>query len=527
MSQSSNYKAEGKQAFEHMENTNEKNGDMIVQREGGFDDESLTVAEEAALRKSVLWKLDTRILPVLALLFLFSFLDRTNIGNARNLGLQKDLALTSKQYSNCLAIYFVTYIVSEVPATLVLKFITPKIWLPLLTGLWGLLAAMMGVVTSYKGLLAVRALLGALEGGLLPGMVLYLSMLYKRDEMALRMGLVYSSASLSGAFGGLLATGLNKMAGVGGYAGWRWIFLMEGMYVQLLLVLPPFTVQSTQICTRHRLTIIVAAGAWIFLCTSVDTASFLTPQERIYARTRLNEDVPQPTDDTASANHGIFSWYQVRRAIFSIQTWLSAFAYFAILSALYSFGLFVPTIIQGLGYSAIRAQLFSVPPYAVAAFLTVIVAILSDKFKSRGPFMLFCLPFSIAGYALIRTSDSNSVKYGALFLMASGLYTSVPPVLVWLSNNSAPHYKRATAAGLQLSIANCGGFVATFIYPSKQGPHYIEGHTIILGLLCGAWVLVACNVAYCAWQNKKKEDGKCEQFRGDGSDRDPAFKYIL
>lgn len=73
--------------------------------------------------------------------------------------------------------------------------------------------------------------------------------------------------------------------------------------------------------------------------------------------------------------------------------------------------------------------------------------------------MLACLPVSIIGYAVMRTSRSNSVRYGALFLMASGLYTSVPPVLVWLSNNSAPHYKRATAAGLQLAIANAGGFV--------------------------------------------------------------------
>ena len=86
--------------------------------------------------------------------------------------------------------------------------------------------------------------------------------------------------------------------------------------------------------------VVVALIAWYFLCTSVDKASFLTPQERIYARARLIADGPQPTDDTASANHDLFSWYQVRRAIFSIQTWLSAIAYFSILSALYSFGLF-------------------------------------------------------------------------------------------------------------------------------------------------------------------------------------------
>lgn len=86
-----------------------------------------------------------------------------------------------------------------------------------MTVTWGIIAAMLGVVTSYEGLLAVRSLLGIAEGGLLPGMVLYLSLLYKREELALRMGLVYSSASLSGAFSGLLATGINNMNGIGGY----------------------------------------------------------------------------------------------------------------------------------------------------------------------------------------------------------------------------------------------------------------------------------------------------------------------
>lgn len=74
--------------------------------------------------------------------------------------------------------------------------------------------------------------MGVAEGGLLPGMVLYLSMLYRREELAVRMGLVYSSASLSGAFGGLLATGINNgLEGVGGYKGFRWIFIVEGLMV--------------------------------------------------------------------------------------------------------------------------------------------------------------------------------------------------------------------------------------------------------------------------------------------------------
>ena len=103
--------------------------------------------------------------------------------------------------------------------------------------------------------------------------------------------------------------------------------------------------------------------------------------------------------------------------------------------------------------------------------------------------MLFTLPIAIVGYAVIANVTDNHVKYGMTFLMATGMYSSVPPVLGWLSNNSAGHYKRATAAALQLAIANCGGFVTVFVYPKAQGPQYHEGHTIILGLLCAGWFL--------------------------------------
>jgi hypothetical protein len=93
---------------------------------------------------------------------------------------------------------------------------------------------------------------------------------------------------------------------------------------------------------------------------------------------------------------------------------------------------------------------------------TVIVAIISDRLKLRGVIMLFTIPISIIGYAVIANIDVSrpKIKYGVIFMMATGLYASVPPVLSWNSNNSAGHYKRATTSALQLGIANCGGFVA-------------------------------------------------------------------
>jgi hypothetical protein len=118
----------------------------------------------------------------------------------------------------------------------------------------------------------------------------------------------------------------------------------------------------------------------------------------------------------------------------------------------------------------------------------VFVALTSDRIKVRGIVMLCSMPIAIIGYAVIgNIPNYPRVKYGMTFLMAAGIYSSVPCVLAWLSNNSAGHYKRATAAALQLAIANCGGILAVFLYPDVDGPFYHRGHSIVLGLLVTGW----------------------------------------
>jgi hypothetical protein len=277
------------------------------------------------------------------------------------------------------------------------------------------------------------------------------------------------------------------------------------------------------------ITWIVGVIAYFVLPSSVSTASFLSEEERAFAQARLHGSSTSATASVDMSEPEKFRWSEVRRGVLNVQLWLSATAYFAILSGLYSFGLFLPSIITALGYTANSAQLFSVPPYAAAAAVTIVVALLSDRLRLRGTIMLFTLPIAIIGYAVIGNvgTHQNSVKYGMTFLMATGMYASVPPVLGWISNNSAGHYKRATTTALQLAIANCGGFVTAYIYPSSQKPQYHQSHSIVLGLLCYAWVAVACNVLYCAKINRDKAAGKYDKYIGLGDDREPDFKMVL
>ncbi|KAM3507051.1 hypothetical protein MY10362_001978 [Beauveria mimosiformis] len=445
------------------------------------------------------------VLPLVTLLFLCSFLDRTNVGNDKIIGLENDIHIIPSQYRNGLAIYYACYIASEIPSNLIIKKVSPKIWLPFLAFSWSITTIGIGFMRDYKDFMILRAVLGIFEGGLFPGIVLYLSSMYTRGELAVRIGVFYTGGSLSGAFGGLLARGLSAIGPRGRLEGWRWIFIMEGV-----------------------ITAIVAVTSYICLPNSLQEAPFLSTQEQQWAIDRLEQD-ESSRFSRALEREEPFQWSKVLRGIFNVQIWLNSTSYFAIISGLYSFGLFLPTIVKEIGIAgdANQLQLWSVIPFAIATPFTVLVALLSDRLKIRGVIMLCVIPIAIVGYAVIANVKQPETRFAMTCLMALGMYCAVPPVLAWNANNSAGHYKRATTSGLQLAIANAGGFVTTFVYPDSEGPYYHTGHTVILGLLCYAWFAVLANVFWCAKINHDKARGKYNEYIGSGDDRDPKFKMLL
>jgi len=279
--------------------------------------------------------------------------------------------------------------------------------------------------------------------------------------------------------------------------------------------------------------VVSSAFALFFLPSSIAEAKFLTAEEKEFTLQRFHRagsaptnpekppSVPEKADDSmiesASPSGDMdlprlmeekFEWREVVRGLTDFQTWVTGIAYMGLIVSLYSFSLFLPTIVSGLGYQGKSAQLHTVPPYVPATVLTVVVAFLSDRLKWRGPFILICLPFAIAGYILVIAASNNSQRYGAVFLIAAGIYPSAPAILSILPNNGSGYYKRATTTALQLAIANAGGFIATNIYTTDQAPTYIKGHSIVLGFLILAWILTAVNVWYCIRENKARAEGR-------------------
>ena len=201
-------------------------------------DEDLHIPQlDTKSERRLVTKIDLRVIPTLTILYLLAFLDRVNISNAVTFGLQKDLKLTGTEFNTALTIFFVPYVVFEIPANLLLKRLRPHIWLSSCMFLFGLVSICQGLVKNYSGLLATRFFLGLAETGMFPGCFYLIGMWYRREQAQKRFSFFFSSATLAGAFGGLLASAIGKMDGLRGYHGWRWIFILEG--VLSVLYLPP------------------------------------------------------------------------------------------------------------------------------------------------------------------------------------------------------------------------------------------------------------------------------------------------
>lgn len=256
-------------------------------------------------------KLDLRLLPAVTVLYLLSFLDRSNVANARVEGLATDLHITGDQYLTGLTLYFIGYVLFEIPSNIILKRTSPQLWLPTLTLGWGIVATLMGVTQNMAGFFVVRFFLGATEAGLFPGVVYYLSMWYKRRERQYRIALFFSAASLAGAFGGILAWAIAKMKGVGHLDGWRWIFILEGI-----------------------LTVVVSAAAYFFIVNYPNTAKFISDNERDFIQARLKAD-------SDATRHEVFDWANVKSAVFDVKCWLYGFAFHTMSLPLYTLSLFL------------------------------------------------------------------------------------------------------------------------------------------------------------------------------------------
>ncbi|KAH7306000.1 major facilitator superfamily domain-containing protein [Stachybotrys elegans] len=462
------------------------------------------ILDEPINEKALLRKIDARLLPTVGILYLLSFLDRSNVGNARIEGLIDDVHMSGNEYLTGLTLYFVGYVLFEIPCNIILKRTTPRFWLPTLTVAWGIVATLMGIVTNLAGFLVARFFLGVTESGLFPGVVFYFSMWYKRRERQYRISLFFSAASLAGAFGGILAYGIGHMRGIFWENGWRWIFILEGIA-----------------------TVVIAVGAYWFIQNYPATAKFLTDAERRFIYTRLAED-----SDATHDEH--FSWANVMLALKDPKCWLYGLGFHTMSLPLYTFSLFLPSIIRNLGYTAAIAQILTIPPYAFAFLTTLLVAVVSERVGQRAVFIAGSSAFAVIGYIMLLANDDPvnrpGLSYAGTFFAAGGIYPATALVLSWPAINVSGQTKRAVGNAMQITIGNLGAVLGTQLYRSGTEPRYILGHSFALGYLVAniatvltlRYILVAENRRKAQIQPEVKAVGRLEDWEGDS---DPRWRF--
>ncbi|TPX12396.1 uncharacterized protein E0L32_006808 [Thyridium curvatum] len=456
--------------------------------------------------KKLVRKLDTWLAPLMVLFFLVAYLDRSNIGNAAIAGMTEDLHLDSGKLNVAVTVFYVTYIAFEIPASLVLKKARPSRLIPFFILAWSATVVGSAFVQNYAGLLATRLLLGAFESGLFPCLTLYLSTFYKPSEQARRVSYLFVAAALSGAFGGLLAYGLTSLHGAKGLAGWRWLFLVEGV-----------------------ISIVVGILALFLLPDNFEVAWWLKEDDKALMRVRAEQV------KIYAGESEVFDKHEVKLAFKDPKVWLSSICQFCANTCSFGFGTFLPLIIKGFGYSSLKSQALTAPIYFWASFIYLVVSYFSDRLNRRAVFMVPAALITVVGYAMMLGLNMKSTGplYLATFFTATGIYIVVGLNVTWVSNSNAGYFKRATAIGLQQTIGNSSGIMAGQIYRfvAPDGRYLVGGAVSMSTMFVGG-----CGYAlmwYLLRRINKQRDAMSIEERerliqqGAKGDRHPDFRYTL
>lgn len=418
---------------------------------------------------TVVRKLDRKLVVFLGVLYLLSFLDRSNIGNARIAGLETDLSLSSAQYDWLLTAFYITYIAFEW-MILMYKIVPAHIYISICVLSWGLVSSLQSLTTSFGQLLVLRGCLGMAEAAFSPGLPYYMTFFYKREELAYRVGLQISAAPLATSFASSLAWVIVKLSQDGPIAPWRALFLVEGFP-----------------------SVIAAVAAWYYIPDSPSKARYLSTRERKVAAMRLRSEQHHSHSGVASqasgsATHGV-DVKDIKATLSDPKSYLTALMFLSVNVSFASLPVFLPTVINSMSFSPLASQALAAPPYLFAFVFVLVIAHYSDKISdSRSLFLIGVSLLSAISYAGIAIAGSLheplgeagsiTIRYVSVYGAAMGLFSSVTLIITWTLNNQATATGKGTGLTLLNIVGQCGPLIGVHLFPKSQGPYYIPGMAV-------------------------------------------------
>lgn len=413
---------------------------------------------EKAVYRKVTW----RLVPFLFLCYIFAYIDRVNVGFAK-LQMQQDLGITDAVYGAGAGIFFIGYFFFEVPCNMALQKIGAKYWLGPIMIVWGIVSASTMLVKTAGEFYLVRFLLGVVESGFFPGVILYLTFWYTRKHRAKMVAAFMTATPLAGVIGGPISGWLLKnLSATGGLRGWQWLYLIEA--------LPS-----------------LAAGlaTMLLLADGPRSARWLKDAERDLLLHRLHEE----DQFKKSAGHG----HLMARDVFrSKRVWLMCFVYFGFVMGNYGISFWLPQIVKDtLTADPWRIGLLTMIPWGVAAVAMVLVGHHSDMTGERRWHIGIAGIVCAIGFGLSAIPGISGVW--GLIVLTVGTAGMTSAYSTFWSLPTAVLSGGAASAGIAWinSVGNLAGYVSPYLIGKvRDVTHSMTPALLVLSLCCFASALL-------------------------------------
>ncbi|KAH6962462.1 major facilitator superfamily domain-containing protein [Ilyonectria sp. MPI-CAGE-AT-0026] len=440
-----------------------------------LDGLDVDIPDRARKEKALLRRVDSRMMPLMMILYVLNYLDRNNIATARLGNFEKDIGLVGQQYNTIISIFFVGYILTQVPTNMILNKMRPSIFLPSIMVAWATVSACTGAVQTFRGMVALRFMLGFVEAPFFPGALFLFSSWYTKKELAVRISVLYAAGQMAGAFGGLLGSAIMAV-------------IIEGCATYPAAVVTYFVVPDYP-----------------------STTKWLSDEERKIAILRMAEDASKEDDraDTSAAEGAKMAFTDP--ALYMI--WIMQLG----LNTAASFTNFFPTIVKTLGYSSTITLLLSAPPYVFAAALGITNSWHSDRVNERWLHVVWPQVFASIGFIISAVTLNTAARYISTFMMMS-VYGSFGCILSWVSSSlPRPSTKRAISYAAVNAGSNLAAIYASYFYPSSHGPRYWQANVANVAF-AGLCIIMATVLRFfLALRNKKLAQARDGDIHEEGT----------
>jgi ACS family tartrate transporter-like MFS transporter len=394
-------------------------------------------------------RITRRLIPYLFVLYIVAYIDRVNVGFAA-MDMKRQLHFSDTVYGTGAGMFFLGYALFDLPSSLMLRVVGTRIWIARIMISWGLIAACMMLVRSPGSFYAMRFLLGVGEAGFVPGMLLYLTFWFPSHERARAVAKFMTATSLAGVVGGPLSSALLKLDGVGGLAGWQWLFIAEGVPTVLMGL----------------------SVLWV-LDDGPSGATWLSAEEKTWLAAELERD---------RRLYGAAEHHSLGDAFRMPAVWLLAGVYIVIQIGVYVVNLWMPLMLSGFsgggsGDASLIAR-YSTLPYLMAAIFTVVVGWSSDRWNERQGHLAGCMVLAAVGFFWAARSHGVGMALAAFCVAAMGLWATMGPFWALATRRM----EGAAAAGGVAMITMIGGF-GGFLGPYVTGRLRDATHGFGVGLV--------------------------------------------